>query len=103
VKLDQAYSTSVPVGDVISQDPSAHEMVPIGSKVHLVISLGPKTFAMPSVIGLPSASAQAQLGALGLDVSVVTIPGAVGDTVVGQKPDGDTTVEQGQSVTIYVA
>jgi eukaryotic-like serine/threonine-protein kinase len=103
VKLDQAYSTVVAVGDVISQDPAAHANVPINSTVHLVISLGPKTFPMPSVIGLPASSAQAQLEALGLHVDIVRIPNAPGDTVVGQKPARDTTVEQGEAITLYVA
>jgi serine/threonine-protein kinase len=103
VKLDQEYSTSVPAGDVVSQDPAAHETVPIGTTVHLVISLGPKTFPMPSVTGLSAAAAQAQLEALGLDVNVVGIPGETGDTVVFQDPPADSTVEQGSSVKIYVA
>ena len=72
-KLSQDYSSSVPAGDVVSQAPNAGASVPIGSKVALVISLGPRTFPMPYVIGLPVAEAKAQLDALGLDVSTVCI------------------------------
>jgi serine/threonine-protein kinase len=102
-KLHQAYSTTVPAGDVISQRPAPGATVPIDSTVHLVISLGPKTFPMPSVVGLPSSSAQSQLEGLGLQVHVVRIPNSPGDNVVGQTPARDFTVEQGETVTIYVA
>jgi len=102
-KLAQAYSTTVPTGHVISQDPKANSVVPIDSKVHLVISLGPRTFAMPAVVGLPASDAQSQLEQLGLIVHVVKIPNATGDTVVGQIPGQSSTVEQGQTITIYVA
>jgi serine/threonine-protein kinase len=102
-KLSQAYSTQVPVGDVVSQDPVSGKTVPINSTVKLVISLGPQTFPMPAVSGLPASAAQTQLEGLGLQVHVVRIPNATGDTVVGQVPARDTTVERGETVTIYVA
>ena len=103
VKLDQAYSTTVPTGDVISQDPKAGSVVPINSTVKLVVSLGAKTFPMPYVVGESSSSAQSQLEALGLRVHVVRIPASAGDTVVGQDPPVDITIKQGDTVTIYVA
>ncbi len=103
VTTDREYSASVDAGDVISQNPQGGTVVAVGSKVHLVISLGPKTFPMPSVIGLPSGGATSKLEAMGLDVRLIQIPGSTGDTVVGQTPVGDATVEQGQTVTIYAA
>jgi len=102
-KLSQAYSTTVPAGDVISENPKAGTMLAIDSPVHLVISLGPKTFPMPDVVGMTAPAAQAQLEALGLLVHVVRIPGSTGDSVVGQSPLHPATVEQGETVTIYVA
>jgi beta-lactam-binding protein with PASTA domain len=103
VKLSREYSAGVALGDVIRQDPPAGQVVPLGSKVHLVVSLGPKTFPMPSVIGLPATDAQAQLEGLRLVVRVTRIPSSTGDTVVGQTPGSGATVEQGETVTIYVA
>jgi len=103
VSTDEEYSASVGAGDVISQGPRAGTVVPVGSSIHLVVSLGPKTFPMPSVIGLPSDEATSKLEGMGLHVRVIQIPSSTGDTVVGQTPGGGATVEQGQTVSIYAA
>jgi serine/threonine-protein kinase len=103
VKEAKEFSADVPVGEVIRQAPKAGSTVALGSTVRLVISLGPKTFPMPSVVGLPAADAQAQLQGQGLNVHVVHIPGSTGSTVVGQLPDPGATVEQGETVSIFVA
>jgi eukaryotic-like serine/threonine-protein kinase len=103
VTTSDAYSTTVAVGDVIRQRPGGGTVAALGSTVHLVISLGPKTFAMPSVIGRPSGDAVALLEQAGLHVRVQHIPNSTGDTVVGQIPGRDAIVEQGQTVTIFVA
>ncbi len=102
-KLSQAYSTSVPAGDVISENPKSGTMLPIDSTVHLVISLGPRTFPMPDVVSMSAPAAQAALEGLGLQVHVVQIPGRQGNSVVGQSPLPPAIVEQGETVTIYVA
>ncbi|MFL5800016.1 MAG: Stk1 family PASTA domain-containing Ser/Thr kinase [Actinomycetota bacterium] len=103
VRVSKEFSASAPVGEVIRQDPKPGGTVPLGSTVRLVVSLGPKTFPMPSVVGLPAADAQAQLEAQGLIVRVVHIPGSRASTVVGQIPDSGATVEQGETVSIFVA
>jgi eukaryotic-like serine/threonine-protein kinase len=95
------YST-VPVGEVISTEPAAGTTVEQESFVTIHVSKGPRTFAMPSVIGKPSADARAQLEALDLVVSVKSVPGSEGDIVVGQIPKAGTTVQQGDTVTIYI-
>jgi beta-lactam-binding protein with PASTA domain/predicted Ser/Thr protein kinase len=96
------FSTSVKKGDVIRTDPPIGSEAPKGSDVTLVVSKGPKTFAMPNVVGMTAEAATAKLEGLGLKVEEVRVPGSIGDTVVGQKPDKGTTVQQGQKVTIYV-
>lgn len=96
------FSATVPLGEVISTQPPAGETVDQESEVVLVVSKGPRTFPMPSVIGKPSAEARAQLESLDLVVSVKSVPGSEGDIVVGQLPKAGTTVQQGDTVTIYV-
>jgi eukaryotic-like serine/threonine-protein kinase len=103
VRVTKEFSADTPVGDVIRQSPKAGATVALGSTVRLVVSLGPKTFPMPSVVGLPASSAQAQLEGQGLQVHVVHIPGSTGSTVVGQLPDPGATVEQGETISIFVA
>jgi serine/threonine-protein kinase len=96
------FSATVPAGDVIATQPAAGETVEQESEVVLVVSKGPRTFAMPSVIGKPSGDARAQLEALDLIVSVKSVPGSEGDIVVGQIPKAGATVQQGDTVTIYI-
>jgi eukaryotic-like serine/threonine-protein kinase len=96
------FSVDVARGSVIRTDPPAGESVPKGASVTIVVSKGPRTFAMISVIGLASADASAKLGDLGLVVREVQVPGSIGDTVVGQEPAAGQTVEQGANVTIFI-
>ncbi len=103
VKEADEYSTTVARGDVIRTDPPAGRSEPRGSQVTMVVSLGPKTFAMPDVVGMSGEEARATLEALGLTVSVVPVPSTTPpDTVVFQDPDAGTTVQQGQDVKIFV-
>ena len=97
------YSTSVAKGDVVATDPPAGRVVHHGDHVTVIVSLGPKTFAMPSVIGLPVAQAKAELQRDGLIVVAIQIPGSTGSTVVSQIPTAGTLVQQGATVRIYVA
>jgi len=102
VEVTHDFSTDVPRGHVISTDPPAGEKPPKGSTVTLFVSKGPKTFPMPTVVGMQREAAVKKLEGLGLSVSVVEIPSTHGNQVVYQTPDPGVTVEQGQQVTIYV-
>src|SRR5207302_791714 len=80
------YSVDVPIGGVIRETPAGGKVVPVGTTVHLVVSLGPKTFSMPNVVNLSAATATADLEKLGLHVRQVRIPNSTGNSVVGQNP-----------------
>jgi serine/threonine-protein kinase len=97
------YSTSVPKGNVVTTDPPAGTVVHHGDAVTVVVSLGPRTFPMPSVIGLPVGRARSELRRDGLVVVVIQIPGSTGSTVVSQIPTEGTIVQQGATVRIYIA
>ncbi len=98
----KAYSVTVASGDVISTDPAAGATVHRGDAVTVVVSLGPKTFPMPNVIGQTKDAAVAYLRSLGLIVRTVQLPGSTNDLVSGQSPVPDATVQQGQQVTLYI-
>ena len=101
--IAQAYATKVPAGDVISTNPPAGKLVPKGSTVVLTVSLGPKQFKMPDVVGMTKEQAVALLESKGLKVSIQMLPPSPPpDTVVFQSPQAGTTVQQGETVTIYV-
>jgi serine/threonine-protein kinase len=102
VKRKGEFSVQVPEGDVIRTEPPIGTELPKGSKVSVVVSKGPKTFAMPSVLGLTADQATTQLKNLGLVVHLVQVPGSIGNTVVGQDPPAGQVVREGADVTIYV-
>ncbi|MGH2692391.1 MAG: Stk1 family PASTA domain-containing Ser/Thr kinase [Actinomycetota bacterium] len=100
--ISREFSAAVVAGEVIRTAPAAGQTVEQESKVVLVVSKGPRTFAMPSVIGKPSSQARAELESLDLVVSVKPVPGSEGDLIVGQIPKAGTIVQQGSTVTLYV-
>ncbi len=102
VDIKHQYSTTVLSGRVIRQEPSSGT-ASAGARVTLWVSLGPRTFPMPRVIGMATDAAQSQLEGLGLKVQVVVVPNSSGKTVVSQFPSAGKTVQQGQQVAIYVA
>jgi serine/threonine-protein kinase len=98
----QEYSTTVPKGEVIRTDPPAHQEIPKFSSVTIVVSLGPKTFDMPNVIGMATGDAVTQLEGMGLRVVVKRLPSNnPPDEVVFTDPNPGDTVQQGQIVTLY--
>jgi serine/threonine-protein kinase len=96
---------TVPKGGVIGTAPGAGTPLLRGSQVQLLISSGPGTIPMPSVVNLPRASAEALLnGVLGLGVQVNLVNG--GPTkkgiVITQNPPAGTQVQKGTTVQIFV-
>jgi eukaryotic-like serine/threonine-protein kinase len=96
------FSVDVPQGKVVRTEPPIGTELAKGSPITVVVSKGPRTFPMPSVLKLTADAATAKLVALGLTVHQVQVPGSIGNTVVGQDPSPGSTVQQGADVTIYV-
>jgi eukaryotic-like serine/threonine-protein kinase len=103
VTVDQKFSDTVPKNQVIAQHPVAGTELQPGQTVTIVVSLGPRTFALPDVVGISKDAAAAKLQALGLKVGFTPIPGSNADTVVSMLPTAGTTVRYGQVVTLFVA
>jgi serine/threonine-protein kinase len=103
VKTSQDYSTSVPAGSVISQDPAAGASVPKFSAVNLVISQGPPLVTLPQISnGTSLDDARATLENLHLKVKVKRVFGGFLDKVVGMDPKAGTQVPVGSQVTLTV-
>ncbi len=101
-----AYSASVPVGDVISQNPVANTPVPPATPVALVVSLGPQPVPVPDVVGEPKDFAEATIVTAGLTVGTET--GQYSDTVdvdtvISQNPVALTLVLPGSPVDLVVS
>lgn len=101
VTVDHAFSKSVALGFVISQDPSTAQ-APRNSAVTIVISQGPPTFKIGSYLGMTRDAAIAAIAADGLRADVHVLPSAYEGVVRGQLPSPGTTVRAGDSVTIYI-
>jgi beta-lactam-binding protein with PASTA domain/predicted Ser/Thr protein kinase len=89
---------------VTATDPAAGQSVPKGSKVRVNVSSGPKTAAVPSVVGLSIQDATAKLNAAGFNPN----PSFVDSTapqgqVVSQSPAPNTPEPEGTSVKLNVS
>jgi serine/threonine-protein kinase len=102
VRVEEEFSTTVRRGRVISQSPPEGTTLRSGKSVTIVVSKGPRTFAMPRVVGMTEQAAIKKLRGLGLEVDSTRVPGSSGSKVVGQDPKEGTTVEAGSEVTIYI-
>lgn len=105
--VTEEFSSTVPAGQVISQNPGANQTVDAGSTVDIVISKGPETVkvGVPGVVGDTEANAIASISAQGLVASSVYIPAptpADVGRVVNQSPGGGSLVDEGSTVTIQV-
>jgi len=103
VKVETRFSDTVPKGTVINQRPAPKIELQPGQTVTIFVSLGPRAFPMPNVLGMSTDAAVAKLRALGLHVTPLPVLNSSGETVVSQIPSPGVTVQYGQTVTIYVA
>jgi serine/threonine-protein kinase len=95
-------TSTLPIGQVISQSPSGGTAAP-GSTVTITVSGG--TVSVPSVIGDSQATATQILTQAGFQVSVTQGAGAAqyaNGTVFNQYPAANGTAAKGATVTIYV-
>jgi beta-lactam-binding protein with PASTA domain len=98
-----AFSNTVAVGKIISQNPAAGAAAAIGSKVNYVKSLGKP--AVPYILGMTAADANALITSVGnnANLQVGTITAAYSNTVaagrvISQNPASGKKVNTGSSV-----
>jgi eukaryotic-like serine/threonine-protein kinase len=104
VSAAQRYS-SQPAGTVISQSPSAGNVVAAGSMITIYVSRGLRQVTVPDVTDSTQFEATAELQGLGLQV--ITASRATSDTarvgvVLSQDPSGGEIVPTGSAVKIVV-
>ena len=102
VIVKQDTTSTEPSGTVVNQSPIGNTMVDPGSNVTIFVS---GAASVPSVVGLPQASAQTSLESAGFKPSVQVVAGPAGTapgTVWQQNPNGNTTAAPGSTVTILV-
>jgi len=100
------FSTTVPAGLVISQDPAAGTGVNAGTAVNLVVSLGPPLVQVPAVVGLTQAAATTAITNAGLTVGIVTTAASEtvpSGSVISQTPASPGTAPQGSAVNLVIS
>lgn len=92
-------------GIVIEQSPAAGVRVGADAPVNLVVSTGPELVIVPDLLNLSERDATAQLGELGLLVTVQDeYSGTVGeDLVIRTDPEADTEAQLGDTVLLVVS
>ena len=103
--MTQAASATVPVGDVISQNPAGGASAALGSAVNLVVSAGSVSVTVPNVVGLDQAAAESAISNAGLVPLVSTAYSATvpAGNVISQNPSGGASVGLGSSVSLVVS
>ena len=100
------YDPQVEQGYVVSQTPEIGAVVKPGEEVYVLISLGrDRVLAMPEVLGRKEEEALSILdeqGIANVTVQYVDLAEQEAGIVVGQSPDAETRVLEGESVTIIV-
>ncbi len=103
--VTEAYSDSVPAGDVSGQDPAPDTEVELGSPVAYTVSLGIEQVTVPDLVGLTLAEAESAIADADLQVGAVDIAddAAPVDTVLSQDPAADSEIDQGAAVNLIVS
>ncbi|GAA1669220.1 Stk1 family PASTA domain-containing Ser/Thr kinase [Glycomyces endophyticus] len=106
VDLVDGYSSSVPIGGVVSQDPEVGDRIRQGATITVVVSLGPERYAVPDLAGRTEEEAREALAAFDAEVAVEreysTEFTEVGEVTRTDPPAGEE-VKAGAPVTLYVS
>ena len=98
----EAYSDTVPEGQVISQQTREGSTVYRGDSVSYTVSKGPEMVTVPDVVGLQRQEARNKLEGAGFTVQEDLILGGFFNTVRSSDPAGGSKVKKGATVTISI-
>lgn len=102
VDAQEAFSDTVPAGDVIAQDPASGSAGHRLDTVTLQVSKGPETVPMPNLTGKQYDEAKTILEGLGLKAERRNVLGGIFGTVRDQSVPADQAVPKGSTVTLTV-
>ncbi|MFF1529442.1 Stk1 family PASTA domain-containing Ser/Thr kinase [Cellulomonas sp. NPDC058312] len=102
VDAQEAFSDTVPAGDVIAQDPASGTAGHRLDTVTLQVSKGPETVPMPNLTGKQYDEAKTILEGLGLKAERRNVLGGIFGTVRDQSVPADQAVPKGSTVTLTV-
>ena len=103
-KIVKVESDIYPSGYVLSQNITPGTPVTAGEVITLNVIVEKDQEILPDYTGRSLRMAEREIANLGLDVTVVELSGsAVSDTIIKMKPQGGSTVNQGDTVVLYVS
>jgi eukaryotic-like serine/threonine-protein kinase len=105
IQSRQEASADVANGNVIRTDPAANAQARPGDPITLIVSTGAERVTVPPVQGLSEQNARSALEGAGLAVQVEnqTVQNQNQDgIVITQSPSGNSQVNRGDTVTIFV-
>jgi len=106
VDSESHFSPQIPAGEILYQIPAAGRTVKEGRTVHLTLSSGPRSVALPELRGKSLAQAQMSLRILDLiqgKIIQVANPSFPRGVVVRTQPAAGTPIRQGLRVDILVS
>ncbi|WP_335985742.1 Stk1 family PASTA domain-containing Ser/Thr kinase [Glycomyces sp. MUSA5-2] len=105
VELVDGYSSSVPAGGVVSQDPEVGDRIRQGATITVVVSLGPERYSVPDLAGQSEDDARSALAAFDAEVTVEHeySTDVEKDAVTRTDPPAGEEVKSGTPVTVYVS
>ena len=102
----EAYHGTIVAGRVINSTPTAGAMVPPGSTVSYVVSLGIEQVTVPNIVGLTETAADSALTGVGLAPGAKTSAYSTTvakDLIISQAPAAAATVARGSTVNYVVS
>jgi beta-lactam-binding protein with PASTA domain/tRNA A-37 threonylcarbamoyl transferase component Bud32 len=97
-QLEPQFNDSIPAGKIISLNPPSGTQVPRGSTVQIVVSKGPDTVPVPSLVGQTLDQAKATLASVNLTVGGVA--GPLDKVVAATSPPAGTPAPLGTAVSL---
>lgn len=104
-RLAEEHSETIPVGKVIGITPATGEMVPVGTEITMILSLGVPAVKIPDLTAMKPDEVKAfcEKNKLELKVDYKDVTGVAKDTILDQSIAADSEVERGTAITITVA
>lgn len=105
VDIAETYDSSVPIGQVVRQDPEGGSKVKEERLVTIYVSKGGEEVSMPELKGLQKSAAESKITSVGLKLGVVTEEFSSQPTgsVIGQDPRAGTKISKGQVVDLVIS
>lgn len=105
VDIAETYDSTVPAGQVVSQDPQGGSTVKEDRLVTLYISKGSEEVTVPDLRGMTQDEAQTQLEKLGLALGQVTeeFSSQKAGQIISQDPRAGKKIEKGQTVDLVLS